>query len=135
MKKNDESFNQIYVVSFLKKLQLINDCFTFWHTPNGGNRNIAEASKLKMMGVLAGVPDLTIMAYNNIHFIEFKKGKGKLSKEQNDFISRAGGYGYKVHLVAGDSPSEIVPQVEKIMIDNFGFNQIETSRISSMVLS
>ena len=36
------------------------DLELLYHVPNGGSRNKAEASKLKRMGVRAGVPDLVL---------------------------------------------------------------------------
>lgn len=56
--------------------------------PNGGNRNVFEAKKLKDEGVLAGIPDLQIIADNKVIFVEMKTRKGKLSKVQKDLIPK-----------------------------------------------
>ena len=72
----------------------------WWHTPNGGSRAQVErqdrrsgrtyrfspeAAKLKKMGVLAGVPDLTFILPNGqVAFIELKVADGTLSDEQAD---------------------------------------------------
>lgn len=54
--------------------------------PNGGNRDIITAKKLKDEGAIAGIPDLFIPKYNL--WIEMKKEKGGiLSKVQKDIIS------------------------------------------------
>lgn len=51
--------------------------------PNGGNRDLIEAKKLKDEGVLKGFPDLICVADKKSFFIEMKKKKGGvLSKEQ-----------------------------------------------------
>lgn len=53
--------------------------------PNGGKRNVIEASKMKREGVLAGMPDLMILKPNKQKyglFMETKSKKGKQSKEQ-----------------------------------------------------
>jgi hypothetical protein len=54
--------------------------------PNGGLRNRSVASKLKLEGVSAGVPDLFIPVAVGIYhglFVEMKRQKGgKLSEEQ-----------------------------------------------------
>lgn len=134
MKKNDEEFNQIFTVSMLRKLQLSGLDFEFWHTPNGGSRNKAEAGKMKLMGMLAGVPDLCIMAYNIFHFIEFKKKKGVLSQVQKDFIEKSHRYGWKVSIVYADTPRECMEQVCKIMVDCFGADQKTISSMSASVL-
>lgn len=135
MKKNDEEFNQIFVVSFLKKLQLSGLDFQFWHTPNGGSRNKAEAGKMKLMGLLAGVPDLCIMAMGKFQFIEFKKPKGTLSRQQQAFISSASSYGFTVHTVFADNPANCIKQVSDIMLQHFGADQNAISSISASVLS
>jgi hypothetical protein len=52
--------------------------------PNGGQRNIATAVRLKAEGVTAGVPDLLIPAWNL--WIEMKREKGgSVSKNQLDW--------------------------------------------------
>lgn len=62
-----------------------------FHIPNGGSRNIIEASKLKKMGVKAGVPDLQLIVPNGlIHglWIELKSKAGKLQPSQRLMIQR-----------------------------------------------
>ncbi len=62
--------------------------------PNGGSRHIAEATKLKATGLKAGVPDIFLpypiqtewaKQYAGL-FIEMKVGKGKTTKEQDDWL-------------------------------------------------
>ena len=58
----------------------------FWfHCPNGGSRNAIEASKLKGMGVKAGIPDCLILdqrkGYSGLA-IELKVGYNKPSEQQ-----------------------------------------------------
>jgi hypothetical protein len=51
--------------------------------PNGGLRSKAEASRLKWTGVVAGVPDLVIVAPGGrVFFIEIKAQSGGLSSAQ-----------------------------------------------------
>lgn len=68
-----------------------------FHIPNGGSRHIAEASKLKAMGVKSGVPDIflpiktqrwRVGANFNGLWIELKKpGRvGGVSDEQTDWM-------------------------------------------------
>jgi hypothetical protein len=84
----------------------------WWHTPNGGKREQVqridratgrpywfspEAAKLKEMGVLAGVPDLTFVLPNaQVAFIELKVGDNQLSPEQEGLraklLNRGCGY-------------------------------------------
>lgn len=89
--------------------------------PNGGNRNIVTAVKLKAEGVKAGVPDLFLPVprderpypeYNGIFrdclnvanglFIEMKKRKGSTtSKEQKWWHEKLREQGYKVVIAKG----------------------------------
>lgn len=62
-------------------------CF---HVPNGGSRNKAEAARLKLQGVKAGVPDLVIpVARGGYHslYIEMKAKGGRISDKQETWLS------------------------------------------------
>lgn len=70
-----------------------------WHTPNGGNRSVREAGRLKAQGVLAGVSDVLIVwrdiCDTHIVAIELKSPTGVLTDAQKDFlafITFSGGY-------------------------------------------
>jgi len=79
--------------------------------PNGGSRNIIEATNLKRQGVVAGVADmfLAIPRYENnwygltcTHngfFIEFKYGKNGQTTEQKNFQIEVEQQGYLYALV------------------------------------
>lgn len=57
--------------------------------PNGGQRNVVVASKLKAEGVRAGVPDLFLaVARHGGHglFIEMKKAKGGRTSAKQDAV-------------------------------------------------
>lgn len=59
------------------------------HPPNGGSRNIIEATKLKGMGVKSGVPDCLIFSQKRGFSglaIELKVGYNKPSENQIEFI-------------------------------------------------
>ena len=67
--------------------------------PNGGQRNVIVASKLKAEGVLSGVPDLHIpmakKGYNGL-YIELKNGKtGKVSENQKTIMDKLQSEGYR----------------------------------------
>lgn len=65
--------------------------------PNGGDRAMAVAVKMKAEGVKKGVPDLFLpvprKGYHGF-FIEMKYGNGKTSKEQSEFLEFANSQGY-----------------------------------------
>jgi hypothetical protein len=70
----------------------------WFHPPNGGTRNIIEATKLKSMGVKAGVPDCLIFNRRRGHAglaIELKVGYNKPSEKQLEFMERLIGQGWK----------------------------------------
>lgn len=134
MKKNDEQFIQIYICSFLRKLQLISPNFIFFHIPNGGSRNAREAANLKMAGLLPGAPDLCLIGDGYMQFIELKKNKGSLSTAQKDFIRQARGFGWTVDVLYADTPHEAIPQLFPIMA-KFGYDYQGMEKVSSSVLS
>lgn len=68
----------------------------FWHTPNGGKRNIIEGAKFKKMGVRAGVSDIVAVHNGRIFALELKAPGGRATESQMEFISdvnAAGGFG------------------------------------------
>jgi len=74
----------------------------YFAIPNGGQRNIIVATKLKAEGVKKGVADLFIMVGNSKHyglFIEVKVGKNKQQDSQIEFESLATKQGYAYNLV------------------------------------
>jgi len=67
--------------------------------PNGGQRNVIVASKMKAEGVLSGVPDLHIpiakKGYNGL-YVELKNGKaGKVSDNQKTIMEKLQSEGYR----------------------------------------
>ena len=79
--------------------------------PNGGKRNVIEASKLKATGVLPGVADLFVMHSNIVFyentegyimyhglFIELKAGENKQTQAQIEFEAKAKHSSYAYHV-------------------------------------
>jgi hypothetical protein len=55
----------------------------WWHCPNGGSRNKAEAARLKQLGTLAGVGDLLLLDRRGRFFsLELKVASGARVTEQ-----------------------------------------------------
>ena len=70
--------------------------------PNGGQRHIAVAKKMKAEGQLAGIPDLFLPhAAHVFHglYIEVKTTKGVLSASQKTIHSLLERHGYAVEIV------------------------------------
>lgn len=64
--------------------------------PNAARRSYALAARMKAEGLLPGVPDVCVplkTREGGVLFLEFKTGKGKLSKDQDEvigYLRRAG---------------------------------------------
>lgn len=136
MKKNSEEYCQIFVVSFLKKLQLLcPNTFEFWHTPNGGGRSKAQGGQMKLQGVLAGVYDIIIIGKDRrIVFVENKKEKGMLSPEQKKFGATLDDFGFVKKTVYADTPHDMVAAYAEIMKEYFNLpeDHINSSYHSSL---
>ncbi|MGL4588431.1 MAG: VRR-NUC domain-containing protein [Acinetobacter ursingii] len=88
-----------------------------FHIPNGGSRNIIEATKLKKMGVKAGVPDLQLIVPNGqVHglWIELKAQKGKLQPSQKIMIQRLEAQGYMCKVCFG--ADEAINEIKKYLM-------------------
>lgn len=74
----------------------------FHHIPNGGNRTAREAAKLKLGGVLPGVPDTFLPLRSGEYcglYIELKKSGGSPSQAQKDFLTAVSNEGYLAIIV------------------------------------
>lgn len=88
-----------------------------FHIPNGGSRNIIEATKLKKMGVKPGVPDLQLIVPNGeVHglWIELKAQKGKLQPSQQIMIQRLEAQGYMCKVCFGED--EAISEIKKYLM-------------------
>ena len=88
-----------------------------FHIPNGGSRNVIEASKLKKMGVKPGVPDLQLIIPNGlIHglWIELKSKAGKLQPSQRLMMQRLEEQGYLCKVCFG--ADEAIDEIKKYLM-------------------
>lgn len=87
-----ESIEQIYLFRWAVLQQCVYpELELMYHIPNGGYRNKAEAARLKMEGVKAGVPDICLpVARGGYHglYIEMKVKGNTTSEAQNRWIER-----------------------------------------------
>ena len=77
--------------------------------PNGGQRSIATAARLKAEGVMPGVPDLFIPAWRV--WIEMKREKGgSVSADQKEWIAYLEECGYRCFVARGaeDAKRQII---------------------------
>jgi len=71
----------------------------WFHCPNGGHRNVAEAAKLKAMGVKSGVPDVLIFQHQKGYHgfaIELKVGKNTCTDNQKEMQRHLMAHNWKV---------------------------------------
>ena len=67
----------------------------FWHTPNGGKRDIRTAVEMKRQGVVAGVGDLSFLHKGIYYELELKAERGRMSipqMERRDEVNNAEGF-------------------------------------------
>lgn len=97
VKKGSEDEFQLRVANYLDKHH-----YVWFHTPNGGKRHIAVATKMKAMGVKRGVPDVMIFdpvkidgfSYTGMA-LELKSFTGVTSRDQvkwKAFLIKRGWY-------------------------------------------
>lgn len=74
------------------------------HIPNGGKRDVRTAANLKKEGVKAGVPDICLpVARGQYHglYIELKTVKGKVQKNQKEWLNALNSEGYATKVCYG----------------------------------
>ena len=85
-----------------------------FHIPNGGSRNVIEASNLKRAGVMAGIPDLFLpvsrLGYHGL-WVELKSPKGILSARQLQMMGDLREQGYKC--IVARSANEAIEEISK----------------------
>ena len=84
-----------------------------FHVPNGASRNIIEASKLKAMGVVPGIPDMILCINSKTTFFELKAENGRLSPAQIEIHKMLRLEGFDVHTVF--SYDEFVRTIESLI--------------------
>lgn len=76
--------------------------------PNGDHRAITTAKRLKAEGVVAGIPDLYIPAWNL--WVEMKRREGgRLSEDQRSIIAHLESVGH--HVIVGKGAEDASRQV------------------------
>lgn len=84
--------------------------------PNGGQRNLTVATKLKAEGVRAGVPDLFLpvpVGGSNGLWIEMKAAGGRVSEKQKDWLDYLDSVGYTCKVCFGSA--EAIETIEKYL--------------------
>jgi hypothetical protein len=112
-----EYMEQVKFMNYVrKKAREIPGLAAAHHIPNGGRRSKSEAHKFKLMGVVAGIPDINIPVANKDYhglFIEMKDGKGRASKEQLNMKNIIENNGYCVKVCNGHE--EAIKELEEYL--------------------
>ena len=81
------------------------DLDMYFHPANGGERTARAGALLKPLGVRPGVPDLFLMVprggYHGLAIELKRKGGGRVSPEQKDWIERLNAQGYRATVCFG----------------------------------
>lgn len=84
--------------------------------PNGGARSMATAARLKVEGVMRGVPDLFVPAWNV--WIEMKRTKGgRVDEDQRDWHAYLSDLGHVV--IIGRGADDAKEQVDRWFMSTF----------------
>ena len=79
-------------------LQYPKDYYLLYMNHQNG-KSAAEQGRLKAMGLVPGVADLTMLSRGRVDFFELKVGKNKQTETQKEFQQAVEAYGYHYHLV------------------------------------
>jgi hypothetical protein len=79
-------------------LQYPKDYYLLYMNHQNG-KSAAEQGRLKAMGLVPGVADLTMLSRGRVDFFELKVGKNKQTDKQKKFQQAVEDYGYHYHLV------------------------------------
>jgi hypothetical protein len=95
-------------VALIKWVRTVKDTYSvlklLYAVPNGGDRNLRVARKLKAEGVLAGVADLCLpTARRGYHglYLEMKSEEGVATEEQIEFLRSVSAEGYCAIIAQG----------------------------------
>jgi hypothetical protein len=93
---------QVAVMRWATQAEAAHPSLRWLHAiPNGGQRHIAVAAKLKAEGVKRGVPDLCLpVPRGTFHglYLELKAPGGKATEEQHDWLTGLALMGYQTAL-------------------------------------
>jgi hypothetical protein len=93
-------------------LQYPKDYYLLYMNHQNG-KSAAEQGRLKSMGLVPGVADLTMLSLGRVDFFELKVGKNKQTEKQKEFQQAVEDCGYHYHLVYSlDKFIEIVNKIK-----------------------
>jgi len=87
----------------------------YFAVPNGGDRHIAVAAKIKAEGGRSGIPDLVLISKGKPYFLEVKSARGDLSDNQKSFFKAFDEQGINCALVRSVSDVQEILKIWKII--------------------
>ena len=112
MRSDEEHKIQVAICNYLKWQKI-----PFYAIPNGGQRLLGVARKLKAEGQTAGVADLCLMIFNKTWhglYLEVKTEKGRLSETQKEWFPKCVEAGYYYQVVRSvDDVAKVLKDFEK----------------------
>lgn len=105
-RKSTESVEQI---KFVQHVRTFHPDLVIFSIPNGADVSASQRIRLTQEGMLAGVPDVMIMALDlPVLAIEFKRpdGKGKVSQEQQDTQLQMEGVGAIIRIATSSEQAK-----------------------------
>lgn len=102
MKKQTEEHLQSQIVQWFNNTYCLKSHeprLMVFSVPNGGTRNVLEATRMKASGVLSGVSDLIVVLPRKVLFVELKLATGRQSKSQIEFESRVTKLGHPYFVI------------------------------------
>lgn len=101
-RNKQEHYEQVELMRWVEyNINKYSELELLYAIPNGGSRNIIEATNLKKEGVKAGIPDLCLPVSKGVYsslYIEMKSEKGILSESQKDVILKLHKFGNAVRV-------------------------------------
>ena len=86
-------------ISILEYLEAVAPHVLFFAVPNEGRRSWTAAARHKLLGMVAGVPDLVLVHDGHALFFEVKAPDGRLRPAQKLFLETAAKAGAKTAVV------------------------------------
>lgn len=109
--KRLEDYIQFQICQYLRSVGIF-----FFHVPNGAKRSATEASRLKALGIVSGIPDLVLcFPKGRTVFIELKTEKGRKSETQYLVHDRLSKMEFPVLTIQTDCHLEAVRLVQEIV--------------------
>jgi hypothetical protein len=102
---------QAAIVQYLRTNKLM-----FAADQNAGRRSMRDGARRKVLGMVAGEPDLRIyLPGGRCIFVEVKSAKGTLSPAQKDRHAELVSVGFDVHVIKEKTPNNAIRKLQLVL--------------------